>query len=568
MIVKLAYGMLLAFISVNLLSIAFVGAYAWDDGAITLAYAQSLAESGRFALTGVSEVVEGTSTILLVLILAAADKIFHFNFYQFIFFSQLLALFFALLVLILVYRALRDKIQDRAQCLLISVLMSFLPMVMTEIQNGMEMTLFAALLMFFVMAYERRSHWIYVAITLLLLVRFESIFYLPASLGALYFVTRESKLLKYVGFTVFMFLVFSAVRYVYFDELLPNTIIAKMQEPYTPKGLYDKLIFKWKGLLEFAAVYSGFLLALGFLLAVNKSSYRALLLPNIKFWLFASFLIFAVISGKNWGYDGRMVLGCLPVLILLLADLTPAQDIITVRKWDGAVLFSAQKNQLAFFLPLAAIALCFLSNAPLLASDIKKIIKGGFYHGYLPEIGNAMAANYLEKNNLINNYGISPENYRITGLTADELRKLLGLPQIRLMTPDVGGVGLCCAKIDVIDIALLTNRFLAKNGYAAFDTLLESQPPDIIEMHKPWPTITNIYASAFFNRNYMPVVFNNNLLWLRKTHFTSLRGAPNLSITELHEAGELRNVRSAQYSSDTDFIFNGYPGKLYRIDTL
>jgi hypothetical protein len=42
--------------------VQLVGIRAWDDGAITLAYSRTFAETGRIALTSVSETVEGYSS--------------------------------------------------------------------------------------------------------------------------------------------------------------------------------------------------------------------------------------------------------------------------------------------------------------------------------------------------------------------------------------------------------------------------------------------------------------------------------------------------------------------------
>ncbi|MEO0993431.1 MAG: hypothetical protein AAFX62_06445, partial [Pseudomonadota bacterium] len=55
---------LAAVLLVHLPVVALVGDQAWDDGAITLAFSRTLAEVGLFALTPVSPVVEGSSSLL------------------------------------------------------------------------------------------------------------------------------------------------------------------------------------------------------------------------------------------------------------------------------------------------------------------------------------------------------------------------------------------------------------------------------------------------------------------------------------------------------------------------
>lgn len=49
----------------------------WDDGAITAAFARTLAEAGRFALTPLSEKVEGFSSMSWVFLLAIPYYLFH-----------------------------------------------------------------------------------------------------------------------------------------------------------------------------------------------------------------------------------------------------------------------------------------------------------------------------------------------------------------------------------------------------------------------------------------------------------------------------------------------------------
>src|SRR5579863_5987461 len=70
-----------------------VGTQGWDDGAITLAYSRTFADTGRFALTAVSEQVEGISSVSWFLI-NAFFSLFHPTFEGAILASQLAAGFF------------------------------------------------------------------------------------------------------------------------------------------------------------------------------------------------------------------------------------------------------------------------------------------------------------------------------------------------------------------------------------------------------------------------------------------------------------------------------------------
>jgi hypothetical protein len=543
-----------SFFLINLFSIIFVGPYAWDDGAITLAYAKSIAEYGRFSLTSVSEIVEGSSSILFVLLNALAFKIANFSFDGFIRFSQILSFFFSILIIFFLYLNLKNRIDNWRYCLIISFSVIGLPMITSEIQNGMEMTMFSALLILFVYCFENKSKWTYLVIPLLLLARFESIYYLLFALSGLWVFNKEDKhkayLLRYLLFVVTVFSFVTLIRYIYFNDFLPNTIYAKMNPPYTPVDFKSKLIFKFSGLTEFLYVYSGFLLTLCVIFFLNKS-----ISININSFFVLAFLSFSLLSGKNWGYDGRMALACLPVFVLMLFDVNPEYTQLSFLIRDKTK-YSYTKNQCLFVVLVASILTSYIINIPLYVTNLQKIVKGGFYQKLLPHIFDEYINNIISKRNLINDYGISPENYRITGIAVDKLRQILGLDVIKFMTPDVGGVGLCCTKISVLDLGLLTNRYLAKNGYSKLDILLQSVVPDVIETEDTWSTVSEIYKSNYFNENYIPIVFNKNLLWINKSHYQHLSEMKLVNIRLLNKLDELKNIRYARHSVDTDFIFN------------
>ena len=153
--------------------------------------------------------------------------------------------------------------------------------------------------------------------------------------------------------------------------------------------------------------------------------------------------------------------------------------------------------------------------------------------------------------NLENQYdfGVTPENYRLTGLAVDRIRKSIDRDVISFMVPDVGGLGLCCSKIQVVDSALLTNRDLAKIGYEYFDDYLAKTLPDVIETHGIWSEVTKIYESKNFENNYTPIVFENNFLWVRNDILSLLNTS---ALLRKKRTSNLSFLQSVRYNQDIE----------------
>jgi hypothetical protein len=113
---------------------------------------------------------------------------------------------------------------------------------------------------------------------------------------------------------------------------------------------------------------------------------------------------------------------------------------------------------------------------------------------------------------------VTPQAYRRTGLSMDHLRERLGLSRIVFLTPDVGGLGLCCDHIRVIDLGLLTSGPLARGGYGALPALLAAERPDVIEAHRGWAQASDIYDLAAFKADYRPAMVDGLRVYLRSDH--------------------------------------------------
>ena len=553
----LVAALLLALFCGQLVLISYTGPYGWDDGAITLAYGRTLAEHGRFALTSVSEVVEGSSSPLFVLLAALFSSLVSSGFDQLIAFSQSMALAGAALTAVLLWQNLARHITDNTLTLLVTAGTVLLPTFSSEIANGMEMTVFAALLLAFVQAMQQRSSLVYLWIVLLLLTRFEAVFYLLFALVMSTLVAREQRAdtSRLIAAVVATFAAITFARYLYFGDMLPNTLYAKLHPPYTPADLVGKVRLKLAGLGEFLSVHGLLLLALlPFVIGRTQLRQR---LADIKFNLVLGFLVFALITGKNWGYDGRMTLACTPLLVLLLAQLWSSVHDIGLQA-NGSRLLQWQGNgSLVWWLPVL-LAAVFVANAPLAFANIKTALIGGYYQQKpLPSLLLPRMQRSLQHNT---SFGISPHNYRVTGQAVERLRTALGLATISFLSPDVGGLALCCDNIQVLDSALLANRQLAKTGYDRFADYLEQSAPDIIETHEVWSEVTGIYQLDYFRQHYLPLVLDGNLLWLERRHLGSLNAV------QVHASAAAITDNTRYYTRGTPderYLQTVYAGPLY-----
>ncbi|WP_235023207.1 hypothetical protein [Caballeronia glebae] len=240
-----------AYAALSLTAIALVGPYGWDDGAITVAYAHTLGRHGIFALTPASALAEGTSSLLMTAMLALGEWLLHPDFLEAITAAQLLAFIALSATLVLVWRALQPSLPSPTQRLVVVCVLGLLPTCQAEIVNGMEMTVFALLLFAFVLAWRARSPLAYALVPLLMLTRFEAVFYLGFALGWMVLFCRQDRPLaiRMCVWLVLCFLLLTIWRYWVFGALLPNTILAKLQVPYSKKG-WDGVLEKLRGLKD------------------------------------------------------------------------------------------------------------------------------------------------------------------------------------------------------------------------------------------------------------------------------------------------------------------------------
>lgn len=512
-----------------------VGPYAWDDGAITLSFARTLAESGRFSLTPLSDVTEGTSSLLYVFLFAGMWKVLNPDFYSAILMGQVVSLGFLITNTLLIYEFSCRALSSRLSAIAIAGFYVLIPMNFREVINGMEMLAFGTLLLLYAKAYSHQGRLALALIPLLLLCRFEAVLYLGFANLMIYLLARDAETRVFsrnnLALLVSLFLLLTIVRLGVFDTYLPNTIWAKLNPPYSLDGL-SALRNKLYGGAEYITVFGPILASIGVLLALSRKKYN---FSTIELWLTVAFLIFAFAAGKNWGYDGRMVLGMMPLLILWNTELAA----VLTREPDGS-----PRLQRGFPAVVFPLALTLVANLSLLEGTLHIARNGYKWANEKESNGEEYETGW---------YGVTPENYKLTGEAITELSRALGLENTRFAVPDVGGLGLCCDNLRVLDIALLTSPFLAHEGYEGLEQYLEREQPDFIQTHGIWSKVSGIYDKKFFSENYSPLIFRNTLIWARKDHYEKLLSSNKWNFRIIN-SDEIRQARYAQFDYDQPFL--------------
>ena len=513
--------------SATLCLIFFVGNLGWDDGAITLAFARTLAHSGRIALTPVSETVEGFSTPLWFFLLAAMERMTHLDFSFFVRSSQIGAALCTALAVVVFYRLLDASLSSwfrTSAALLLGLSCPFL----NEAVNGMEMALLALLIALVLLSIrDDRSVLLVVTVALATATRFEALFYFLAASALLWLfgARTERRIAVLAGMSsVFSFLILELWRILWFKLWIPNTIQAKRWPPYSNADFHQAWSLRVLGLIELPILFAIPLLWLGFHLFRSRSSHL-LKQNNLRdsrgMYLFAGgyvagVIFFSTLAGHNIGYLGRMQLSAfLPLLLIIL---------------------HVARLILRPFQERAVVLVLLLWWASDLRALRMEPIQLSLRDRHLAQQG----PQFLQSREPGNWAGTTPQNYATTGLAVDHLRRTLGLRTLVFATPDVGGSALCCEHLRIVDSALLTNQELAGKGYSKAAALFEREDPEVIETHSIWAKLNGFYAMPFFQKNYIPTTFLGNYFWLRKDvaqHLLSGQDAKYLSCADVYRQG-------------------------------
>ena len=125
--------------------------------------------------------------------------------------------------------------------------------------------------------------------------------------------------------------------------------------------------------------------------------------------------------------------------------------------------------------------------------------------------------------------------------------------QPAILTPDVGGLALCCDEFRIVDLALLSNRKLAHRGHDALAEVLEAESPEIVEAHWKWAALGGLYELPNFRARYVPAFAGGTKLWIRRDVAATIeskgrgcRVAVDRGDVQKRCGPSLREARSAQ----------------------
>jgi hypothetical protein len=458
----------------------------WDDGAITLAYARTLAHTGRFALTPASPIAEGTSSLLWTAIMALADLRLHTPHAMLIVSKVLAAASF--LLLLWCVRKLAGLYLSPGMALLPPLLLALTVAPFAETFNGMEMNLNALLAVVLALTLLRLpNNRITLALACILacamlLIRFESPLLVAFLLAGIHLQSPERRR-SVVTIAVASALFFAAeelLRHHVFGIWIPNTVLAKRWFPYSGLRLADDLTLRRDALAELATVLA-VPLAIILLQTLTHRHGPKLGLARLRtagrnlvahapplLALSVATVLQALLIGRNWGHLGRMPMPYLPFLLIAL----------------GCIIETLlQESRLQ---PTLLVALLVVAQAVLWATSLHAALGEGFPYRWCER----------------------------SGLNAESIRAQLNLTTLSMLTPDVGATGLCCERLNVLDLGLLTSPDLARSGLAGVPALVRRLRPELIEAKQPWSLMSGLYNDNLLDP-YALIEINHTLFYLR-----------------------------------------------------
>jgi hypothetical protein len=518
-----------------LIAVCFlIGDNGWDDGAITLAFSRTFARYGLIALTRHSEAVEGFSSVswfLLNAVVALAGPSYHAA----ILASQVLAVLSICASTALLGRTCALLRLDRLFATLTVISFAAWGGSFSEASNGMEMGLLAAA--FLVMVNELllpqpRLLLLSMGVVLAVTTRFEAVLYVGLLALSVASVPGRRAFWGIVVACLGTVLLLSAWRLAVFSDLLPNTYWAKRWPPYAAFDLPGRL----RGAVELPSLFLVPLIALlllrrsGFdLAAVLRTRRPALLI--LGFPILGAVLMGGLI-GKAWGYYGRMPSFALPLVLLSLSLLLSAwvnagRTTFRVRAAAGLYLLSIGLSMIGF--PSGALAAAF---------------KGG-------------------------SFGVTPHTYAESGRIFRRVASAADLQHPSILTPDLGGLALCCDEFRVVDLALLSNRRLAHRGQVALAEVLENESPDLVEAHWEWASSGRLYELPAFRDRYLPAFVGGTKFWIRRDVAKAIEGKRrgcSIAADRGDVQAALRAHRYANHDLPEDRSAFERPGSVFALD--
>jgi hypothetical protein len=493
-----------------------IGDNGWDDGAITLAFARTFAQHGLVALTSHSETVEGFSTVswfLLNALVALVRPSYHFA----ILASQVLSVICICASTVLLARTCILLGLDKLFSNLTVIAFAAWGCSFFEASNGMEMGLLAAAFLLMVnelLSPRPRMLLLGTGVALAVTTRFEALAYLgPLALSVL--LVRKGRAFWVISLTsLAIVLVLSSWRMAVFSDVLPNTYWAKRWPPYAEFDPVGRLV----GAMELLSFFLVPLVVLEILLRSGFDLASELRARRRPFLLLASPVLGAVfvggLIGKHWGYDGRVPYFAFPLMLLLFS--------LTFSPW-----VNANRSKLRIAVAVGA-CICSLrmSMESLPSAEMSAALHGG-------------------------TFGVSPHTYAENGRVFRRFAWAADLHRLTVLTPDAGGLALCCDEFRVVDLALLSNRLLAHRGYMALADVLASESPEIVEAHWQWASLGRLYELPYFRARYLPAFAGGTKLWIRRDFARAIESKGRGCLLRA-DRDELREALSMHRYADHD----------------
>lgn len=459
-----------------------IGDNGWDDGAITLAYARTFARYGRVALTPHSEIVEGFSSVswfLLNSLIARARPSFS------------LAITLAQALSVVSIASCTALLTRTCALLQLNKLFSLLTLIafaawgcsFSEAGNAMEMGLLGAACVVIInelLSSQPNLLLLCGGVVLALTTRWEAILYVGLLGLSVVSVPGRRTFWAIVLAAALTVALLSAWRLAVFSDIVPNTVWAKRWPPYAAFGLGDRLAagmelpsFFLVPLLVLATARR-FRLTVVATLRTRRQSLAIVAAPV------AGAVLMGILMGRHWGYYGRMQYFAFPPALLLLSFLLSRCVAVERSRYHLVIVACA------------------------LASPVGVSIVVGFPVASLraAQLGRA--------------FSVSPRTYAESGDVFRRFASAAGLAHASILTPDVGGLALCCDELKIVDLALLSNRKLAQEGLSAIAQVLAVERPDLAEVHWKWTVVPKLYDLPAFGRQYVPAFADATRLWIRR----------------------------------------------------
>jgi hypothetical protein len=524
-----------------------VGMGIWDDGYITLASARTFAETGRIAVTPVSETVEAATSPMWFLIMAGVHRLGITGMYSFHLAAQLLAGCCAAVGVVLFYRLIRPTAPAYAWQISLTVFLA--AAFITETVNGMEMTLLVDVVLAIAVGLRDQGDqeaWPSVSLVLLAAaipwIRIECGAYaLLGFLGIWWLSRRRRSAIALAASVLSSLALLTATRFLIFGSVLPNSILAKRWPPYMPDfdphnpsmmvawtaNAAGRLILPLYVLVPSALIFGLALRLTGRRLRETLSEQRSLA-KNREWGAALSFSLayslgvvgFDVFVSPNIANPaGRMELCAIPLLIasaLMIAPVTGSRRPLAARSKAAVV------GVLAILIP-----------------------------GFFPcQYGTALVLEYSPDKRIHDIMAIVPR----FGTSIEHVRQLLGLPKIRAIFGDIGYPSFCCEKIEVLDAAMLASRELAEHGPSRLPEYLREQDADIITAYPGFGALVGIFSIPYLRERYTPIVIEEVLYYLRNDHYRALS-----SSCQKTGVGEVSPLYAKPFSgppADLEYIHN------------